>query len=57
MNDFIDPSIADLLMQHRLDSFTALWDLKLDAVDEPNTERGGWSSVALLTLGERRFFF
>ncbi len=56
MNDFIDPSIADLLAQHRLDSFTALWDLELDAVDEPNTERGGWSSVALLTLGERHFF-
>lgn len=56
MNDFIDPSIADLLAQHQLDSFTALWDLELAAVDEPNTERGGWSSVALLTLGERRFF-
>ncbi len=56
MNDFIDPSIVDLLAQHRLDSFTALWDLELEAVDEPNTERGGWSSVALLTLDKRRFF-
>ena len=56
MNDFIDPSIVDLLAQHQLDSFAALWALELDAVDEPNTERGGWRSVALLTLDERRFF-
>ena len=56
MNDFIDPTIVALLEQHQLDSFTALWDLQLDAVDEPNTERGGWSSVAQLTLGERTFY-
>ena len=56
MNDFIDPTIVDLLEQHQLNSFTALWNLELDAVDEPNTERGGWSSVAQLTLGERTFY-
>lgn len=56
MNDFIDPSITELLAQHQLDSFTALWDLELEAVDEPNTERGGWSSVAKLTLGEQTFY-
>ena len=56
MNDFIDPAIADLLAQHQLDSFTALWDLQLEAVDEPNTERGGWSSVAKLTLGIQAFY-
>ena len=56
MNDFIDPAIADLLEQHQLNSFAALWDLQLDAVDEPNTERGGWSSVAQLTLGEQTFY-
>lgn len=56
MNDFIDPTIVDLLEQHQLNSFTALWSLELDAVDEPNTERGGWSSVAQLTLGERTFY-
>ncbi len=56
MNDFIDPNIAELLAQHQLDSFTALWNLELDAVDEPNTERGGWSSVAKLTLGEQTFY-
>lgn len=56
MNDFIDPTIVDLLEQHQLNSFTALWDLELDAVDEPNTERGGWSSVAQLILGEQTFY-
>lgn len=56
MNDFIDPVIADLLEQHQLNSFSALWNLQLDAVDEPNTERGGWSSVAKLTLGEQTFY-
>lgn len=56
MNDFIDPTIVDLLEQHQLNSFTALWNLELDAVDEPNTERGGWSSVAQLKLGEQTFY-
>lgn len=56
MNDFIDPDITELLEQHQLNSFTALWNLALDAVDEPNTERGGWSSVAKLTLGEHVFY-
>ncbi len=56
MNDFIDPAIAGLLQQHQLDSFDALWSLELKAVDEPNTERGGWSSVAKLTLGEQSFY-
>lgn len=56
MNDFIDPAIANLLDQHQLNSFTALWNLELDAVDEPNTERGGWSSVAQLILGEQTFY-
>ncbi len=56
MNDFIDPNIVALLKQHQLNSFTALWDLQLEAVDEPNTERGGWSSVAKLTLGEQTFY-
>lgn len=56
MNDFIDPTLAGLLKQHQLDSFDALWNLELKAVDEPNTERGGWSSVAKLTLGEQSFY-
>ena len=56
MKDFIDPAVASLLQQQQLDSFAALWALKLEAVDEPNTERGGWSSVAKLTLGEQSFY-
>ena len=56
MKDFIDPVIANLLQQHQLDSFDALWGLELKAVDEPNTERGGWSSVAKLALGEQSFY-
>lgn len=56
MKDFIDPAIAPLLEQQQLDSFNALWDLELDAVDEPNTERGGWSSVAKLVLGKHTFY-
>lgn len=56
MKDFLDPAIAPLLEQQQLDSFTALWDLELDAVDEPNTERGGWSSVAKLILDEQSFY-
>lgn len=39
-----------LLAHHGLDSFSALWALKLDAVDAPNTNRGGWSSVYRLEL-------
>lgn len=39
-----------LLAHHGLDSFSALWALKLDAVDAPNTNRGGWSSVYRLAL-------
>ena len=56
MKDFIDPAIAGLLQQHQLDSFDALWNLELKAVDEPNIERGGWSSVAKLMLGEQSFY-
>ena len=56
MKDFIDPTIASLLAQHQLDSFTALWNLQLDAVDEANARGNGWSSVAKLTLGERIFY-
>jgi hypothetical protein len=39
-----------LLARHGLNSFEALWDLKLDAVDAPNTTRGGWSTVYRMDL-------
>jgi hypothetical protein len=56
MTDFIAAEDRALLEQHGLADFEALWALKLDAVDEPNTGRGGWSSVYRLELGERAFY-
>ena len=49
MSVFIAAQDHDLLQRNRLDSFDALWALQLDAVDEPNTERGGWSSSTAST--------
>lgn len=45
MKDFIAKEEQVLLERHGLASFEALWALKLEAVDEPNNARGGWSSV------------
>ncbi|WP_061237397.1 lipopolysaccharide kinase InaA family protein [Ectopseudomonas composti] len=56
MSDFIAEQDRALLERHGLASFDALWALKLEAVDEPNTERGGWSSVYRLELDERAFY-
>ncbi len=56
MSGFIAAQDRALLERHGLSSFDALWALKLDAVDEPNTERGGWSAVYRLELGERAFY-
>lgn len=56
MSVFIAAQDHDLLQRNRLDSFDALWALQLDAVDEPNTERGGWSSVYRLDLGDSAYY-
>ncbi len=56
MSDFIAAQDRALLERHGLANFDALWVLKLEAVDEPNTERGGWSSVYRLDLGEAAFY-
>src|SRR5690606_20381637 len=56
MNDFIAAQDRALLEQHGLASFDALWALQLEAVDESNTERGGWSSVYRLELGDRAYY-
>jgi hypothetical protein len=56
MSDFIAEQDRALLERHGLTSFGALWALQLEAVDEPNTERGGWSSVYRLDLGEAAFY-
>ena len=56
MSDFIASADRALLERHGLADFDALWALSLEAVDEPNTERGGWSSVYRLDLGERAYY-
>jgi hypothetical protein len=56
MSNFIAAEDRELLERHGLASFDALWALELEAVDEPNTERGGWSSVYRLELGERAYY-
>lgn len=57
---FIAVNARDVLRRHRLDSFEALWALKLS--DAPSTPRGaGWSSVHRLELedinGRRQAFY
>ena len=56
MNDFIATDDLALLQRHGLADFDSLWHLQLDAVDEPNTGRGGWSSVFRLDLEGRAFY-
>ncbi|WP_278398201.1 lipopolysaccharide kinase InaA family protein [Stutzerimonas kunmingensis] len=56
MNDFIGENDRAVLESNGLASFDALWALRLEAVDEPNTERGGWSSVYRLELGETAYY-
>lgn len=50
MSDFIAEQDRAVLERHGLNDFDALWALELEAVDEPNTARGGWSSVYRLDL-------
>lgn len=50
MNVFIAQADRALLERHGLADFDSLWNVQLDAVDEPNTARGGWSSVFRLEL-------
>ncbi|MCY1285656.1 Protein InaA [compost metagenome] len=56
MSDFIATEDRELLARHGLADFDALWALELEAVDAPNTERGGWSSVYRLDLGEAAYY-
>lgn len=50
MTDFLAAEDRALLERHGLGTFDALWAKQLEAVDEPNTARGGWSSVFRLDL-------
>lgn len=56
MSDFIAAEDASILRKHGLDSFEALWELQLVAVDAPNEGRGGWSSVFRLDLDETAYY-
>lgn len=56
MNDFLAAEDRALLERHGLGSFDALWAKQLDAVDEPNTLHGGWSSVFRLDLEGQGFY-
>lgn len=50
--EFVATDALDILQRHQLDSFEALWQAKADLVDEPNTARGGRSSVGRLELDD-----
>lgn len=56
MTDFLAAEDRALLERHGLGDFDALWAKELEAVDEPNTNRGGWSSVFRLELEGRGYY-
>ncbi|MFJ4372307.1 lipopolysaccharide kinase InaA family protein [Pseudomonas japonica] len=56
MSDFVASSDTALLERHGLKGFDQLWAVQLDAVDEPNTGRGGWSSVFRLELEGKGYY-
>lgn len=56
MTDYLASEDVALLQRHGLNDFEALWSLQLDAVDEPNTGRGGWSSVYRLELEGKGYY-
>ncbi|KPX92515.1 InaA protein [Pseudomonas amygdali pv. myricae] len=56
MSVFIASADQPLLARHDLADFESLWNIRLDAVDEPNTGRGGWSSVFRLDLDGQGFY-
>ncbi|NIE76638.1 lipopolysaccharide kinase [Pantoea sp. Ap-967] len=56
MTDYLASAELALLKRHGLNDFEALWALQLDAVDEPNTGRGGWSSVYRLELEGKGYY-
>jgi len=56
MSDFVAAEDRVLLERNGLATFDALWAKQLDAVDEPNTSRGGWSSVFRLELEGQGYY-
>lgn len=55
-NTFIAPADKEILQQAGLSTFESLWNIQLETVDEPNTERGGLSQVSRLEIGGRPYF-
>lgn len=56
MKDFIAERDRAVLERNGLADFDALWAVQLQAVDEPNVERGGWSSVYRLEVDGVAFY-
>lgn len=56
MSDFLAAEDRALLERHGLATFDSLWARQLDAVDEPNTSQGGWSSVFRLELEGQGYY-
>lgn len=56
MKDFIAERDRAVLERNGLANFDALWAVQLQAVDEPNVERGGWSSVYRLEADGVAFY-
>lgn len=56
MTDFVAPADRALLERNGLANFDALWNVQLDAVDEPNTSGDGWSSVFRLDCEGQGFY-
>jgi hypothetical protein len=56
MKDFISPLDRAMLEAHRLASFEALWSARLERVDSPNLERGGWSEVCRLDVNGQGYY-
>ncbi|MDR2637819.1 MAG: lipopolysaccharide kinase InaA family protein [Zoogloeaceae bacterium] len=56
MNDFVSPLDRPLLDKAGLLAFDVLWNLALTPVDQPNVDRGGWSSVCRLDLPEQGYY-
>lgn len=56
MSDFLAAEDRALLERNGLATFDALWAKQLDAVDEPNTSHGGWSSVYRLELEGQGYY-
>lgn len=50
MKEYTDPGWEKILAEQNLKDFDVLWNLKLDLLDEPNTQRSGWSSVARTSI-------